>query len=75
MARTFSDLVKDYENDPTQWEVIRSETVPSTTRRNRGGTSIQELLRHRASGEEMVRHTLVKPSGDILDRHFRRTWK
>jgi hypothetical protein len=76
MSRSLPELIKDYEADPTQWEVIRTEAVPSTNRRNQGGTSIQELLRHRVTGEEMVRHTLLKPDGRAFrPTHFRLGWR
>ena len=74
--RPLRELIKDHEADPTQWQVVKKEVVPSTTRRNRGGSGVQELLRHKDTGEEMVRHTLLKPDGTIYaDSHFRRDWK
>jgi hypothetical protein len=76
MSRPFPDLVKDYQTDPTQWEVVQTETVPSTNKRNRGGSSVQELLRHKTTGEELVRHTLLKPDGTLFAApHFRPSWK
>ena len=76
MSRPIPELIKDYAADPTQWEVVRIETTLSTNRRNRGGQSVQELLRHKVTGEEMVRHTLLRPSGKILGKpHFRLNWK
>jgi len=76
MTRPLRELIRDYETDPTPWEVVRREVVPSTARRNRGGSSVQELLRHKVTGEEMVRHTLLKPDGTVFDdAHFRRAWK
>lgn len=76
MDRPLQDTVKDFEDNPTEWELIRTESVPSTRRRNRGGTSVQEQFRHRATGEEIVRHTLLRPSGMTFGRtHFRRDWK
>jgi hypothetical protein len=70
------ERIKDYLADPTQWEVIKIEVVPSTARRNRGGSSRQELLRHKTTGEELVRHTVLKPDGSIYqDPHFRPNWK
>jgi hypothetical protein len=76
MARPFRELLDDYAADPSQWEVVKTETVPSTNLRNRGGTSVQELLRHKGTGEELVRHTLLKPDGTVFDPpHFRPDWK
>ena len=76
MSRSLPELIKDYEADPSQWEVIRTEAEPSTNRRNKGGTSTQEQLRHRVTGEEMVRHLLLRPDGrPFRPPHFRLGWK
>jgi hypothetical protein len=76
MNRPLPESVNDLEANPADWEVIRTEVVPSTNRRNRGGTSVQELFRHRTTGEELVRHTLLRPDGTPFDTpHYRRAWK
>jgi hypothetical protein len=76
MSRPIRELIKDYAADPGHWEVVKTEVTPSTARRNRGGSSVQELLRHGVSGEEMVRHTLLKPDGSVYrNAHFREDWK
>ena len=76
MTRPFAELIRDYEDDPTRWEVVRAETLPSTNRRNRGGTSVQELLRNKMTGEEIVRHTLRRANGSPFNPpHFRALWK
>jgi hypothetical protein len=74
--RPFRELLDDIQNDPSRWEFVRSESIPSSNRRNTGGTSLQELLRNRATGEEIVRHTLFRPDGSIFDPpHYRPIWK
>ena len=76
MSRPLADLIKDFEADPTQWEIVKIEVAPSTSWRNRGGSSVQELLRHKVTCEEVVRHTLLRPDGSVFaDSHFRRDWK
>jgi hypothetical protein len=76
MSRPLPELIKDYEADPSRWEVIQTETEPSTNRHNQGGTSVQELLKHRVTGEEMTRHTLLKLDGKVFrPPHFRPAWK
>lgn len=76
MSRRLQKLAEDFETNPGDWEMLRRETTPSTNCRNRGGTSIQELLRHRSTGEEIVRHTLLTPLGDLFDTpHYRFGWK
>jgi hypothetical protein len=76
MSRPLSELILDYDADPTHWDVVRTDMTASTNRRNRGGSSIQELLRHKMTGEEMVRHTLRKADGSLFaPSHFRPQWK
>jgi hypothetical protein len=76
MTRPLPELVEDYRANPEDWELIRRGVVPSTRRRNRGGTSVQELFRHRTTGESVVRHTLVRPNGRLFGApHFRDAWK
>jgi hypothetical protein len=44
--------------------------------RNKGGYSIQEVLEHVETGEQMVRHTLPKADGTLFQpSHFRPQWK
>ena len=76
MSRPLAELIRDYEANPANWEVVQIETVPSSNRRNRGGSSMQELLRHRSTGEEMVRHSVLKRDGALFAApHFRPYWK
>ncbi len=76
MSRPFPELVKDYEADPSAWEVVETLNTPSLNKRNRGGLSVQERLRHRRTGEEVIRHTLLKPSGAVFaPPHLRPVWK
>jgi hypothetical protein len=76
MPRSFRELLDDYLADPSRWEVVQSDVTPSRNQRNRGGTSIQELLRNKMTGEEMVRHTLRWPDGSLFTPpHFRPFWK
>ncbi len=66
MTRPFPELVKDYEADPSQWEVVQTDTEASTNVRNKGGSSVQELLRHKITGDEIYRHTLLRPDGRLF---------
>jgi hypothetical protein len=76
VSRPFPELVKDYEADPSSWEVVETSTVPSSNKRNRGGLSVQERLRHKQTGEEVIRHTLLKPNGAVFaPPHLRPDWK
>jgi hypothetical protein len=76
MNRSLAELIKDYEADPSSWQIVRIDVVPSTNIRNKGGSSVQELLRHQGTGEEMVRHTVRKADGTVFAApHFRPHWK
>jgi hypothetical protein len=76
MSTPFRDRLRDVESNPSRWEVVQREEVPSTNSRNQGGTSAQELLRNTETGEEIVRHTLLKPDGTLFEPpHFRPFWK
>jgi len=76
MNRPLRELIEDFEEDPDRWEVVQVESAPSTNVRNRGGTTVQELLPHKQTGEEMVRHTLRKADDALFSApHFRPIWK
>jgi hypothetical protein len=73
--RSFRDQIRDAEANPDKWKVVKRESVPSTNMRNKGGTSVQVLLRNEETGEEIVRHTIYKPDGSIYEpSHFRPNW-
>jgi len=74
--RPFGELYRDAQANPSKWKVARTEEIPSTNIRNKGGTSRQELIRNEETGEEITRHTLLKPDGSIFEPpHFRPNWK
>jgi hypothetical protein len=74
--RPFSEILNDFEATPSKWNLIKKETVPSTNVRNRGGSSVQELFENQETGEQIVRHTLLKPNGTIFEPpHCRPGWK
>ncbi len=74
--RSFRDLMEDYRTNPSKWQVIRTEMAPSLNIRNKGGSSVQELLEHVETGERLVRHTLLKADGALFELpHFRPYWK
>jgi hypothetical protein len=74
--RPFVDRMRDATANPSKWKVVRSVIEPSTAIRNRGGTSLQELLRNEETGETIVRHTLFRADGSFFDpAHFGDIWK
>jgi hypothetical protein len=75
-ARPFFELIQNFFAEPSKWQLVKSESVASTNVRNSGGTSTQELFRHADTGEELVRHTLLKADGSLFQPpHFRPSWK
>jgi hypothetical protein len=75
-SRSLGELIKDAGANPSKWQVVKKEVVASTNMRNKGGTSVQELLRNTETAEEIVRHTLLKPDGKVFEpSHFRPFWK
>jgi RHS repeat-associated protein len=74
--RPFRDRLADVQANPDKWVVIRREVVDATGRHNKGGTSVQELLRNCKTGETIVRHTLFRPDGKFFEKpHYRDQWK
>ncbi len=70
--RPFVNRLSDATANPSRWKVVRSISEASTSIRNRGGRSLQEILRNSETGETIIRHTLLKPDGSIFDpAHFR----
>jgi hypothetical protein len=70
--RPFVDRLKDATANPSRWKVVRSISEASTNLRNKGGRSLQEILRNEETGETIIRHTLLKPDGTIFEpAHFR----
>ena len=51
MPRSFGELIKDAAAKPSNWEVVQKEVLASTNMRNKGGTSVQELLRNTETGK------------------------
>jgi hypothetical protein len=74
-STSIGQKIKEFGSNPSKWEVVKTETVPSTRLGNAGGTSMQELLRNSDTGEELVRHTLFRANGsEIGSAHFRNYW-
>ncbi|MGH7134663.1 MAG: hypothetical protein ACREHD_02925 [Pirellulales bacterium] len=76
VPRPFRELVGDYAAESARWNVIKTQSKPSTNARNKGGTSVQEVLENVDTGETMARHTLLWADGRIFQPpHFRPYWK
>ncbi len=76
ISRPIGELITDITTNPSVWQVVKKEIIASTNVRNVGGTSVQELLRNTETGEEIVRHTLLKANGSLFEiPHYRPSWK
>ena len=74
--RPFAERVADISANSSRWQVVRSASEVSSNIRNRGGSSLQEILRNTETGETLVRHTIFKANGSIFEApHFRPFWK
>jgi len=75
-GRPFKELLENVESNPLKWKIVKTEVLPSTNIRNKGGTSVQELLENEETGETIVRHTLNKADGSVFEEsHYRPFWK
>jgi RHS repeat-associated protein len=75
-GRPFRDRIKDYQQDPSRWEIISMHTEPATRRGARqSGVSIQIQYRNRDTGEIIWRHQVIDDRGRVVDDHFRPYYK
>jgi len=76
VSRSVGELIKDFRANPSMWEKVRSEVEASINGANKGGTSLQEMFRHKGTAEELIQHTLFGRDGSIFEKmHFRGYWK
>jgi hypothetical protein len=54
---------------------LQADAEAATGKRAKGGTSLQEILVNVKTGERIVRHTVLSPSGRVLEEHFRPYYK
>lgn len=74
-TRPFRELQADAEANPSDWRVVSAHAEAATGKRAKGGTSLQEILVNVKTGERIVRHTVLSPSGRVLEEHFRPYYK
>ena len=65
-----SALMKDAIDNPGAWRTMGAFVESATNRKARGGISIQAIIEN-ASGDRLVRHTVVDKAGNVIDDHFR----
>lgn len=71
--QTFKDKIKDFSENPDNWEKTEDSEVESTNIRNRGGTSLEEEFTNKLTGEKLWRHTLKNRYGKPIEEpHFRK---
>lgn len=69
-----SALMRDAEENPGNWRAIGAFTEEASSKAAKGGTSIQTILENK-NGDRLVRHTVVKNNGEVLDDHYRPMYK
>ncbi len=70
--RAFSRVIQEFERDTSKFQKI-GERVEAATRRDVRGTgqSIQEIFRHKETGQTILRHTVKDARGKIVHRDYR----
>ena len=71
---TASRLMRDIADNPDNWRVVGTFTEAATSKKARGGLSMQTIVENQA-GDRMVRHTVVDKSGKVIDDHYRPIFK
>jgi RHS repeat-associated protein len=69
-----SRLMRDFADNPENWKVVGSFTEAATSRKAKGGLSIQTIIENE-SGDRLVRHTVLDKSGRIVEDHYRPMFK
>jgi hypothetical protein len=67
-------LIKDAADNPDNWRTVGSFTEAATSKKAKGGLSIQTIVENEA-GDRLVRHTVVDKSGRVIDDHYRPMFK
>ena len=71
-ANDFKDNLKDKEENPADWEVTGSSTIPSTKKGNFGGTSTETEWTNSETGDQIYEHELRNKGGRLIeDPHYR----
>jgi uncharacterized protein RhaS with RHS repeats len=65
-----SRLIRDATENPGAWRTIAAFVERAAGRRVRGGTSIQRVIENEA-GQQLVEHTLLDRSGNVVEQHLR----
>lgn len=69
-GRSIQSLKEALSTGEGQWQRISAHAEEATGRAFRGGTSIEEVFENTESGEEIVRHTIVRGE-ELLHETFR----
>jgi len=61
-------LIGDAMANPSNWRAVASFT--ESAQKAKGGLSIQTVVQNR-SGDQLVRHTILDKSGNVVEDHYR----
>ncbi|MBL4886457.1 MAG: hypothetical protein JKY95_18255 [Planctomycetaceae bacterium] len=77
IIRSLSDRISDFRANPQNWERVSSGVVESTSRRAKGGVSIESVYRNKQTGETLHVHDVFDSAGKQIDKHpsFRNSGK
>ena len=65
-----SQLIRSATENPGAWRTVAAFVERAVTRQARGGVSIQRVIENEA-GDQLVRHTILDRSGNVVEDHFR----
>jgi len=65
-SRNKDEKIRDIQENPENWEKVGDSAEPATSPSYKGGTSVRETWRHKATGEEVERHVIYGPSGKVV---------
>jgi RHS repeat-associated protein len=64
-------VINDFKKNPGNWEKTGEKSEPATNKDFKGGTSVDEKYRNKQTGQEIERHKIIGPNGEVLHDHFR----
>jgi hypothetical protein len=69
-----SELMKHAADNPGAWRAVGAFTEAATRKGLKGGTSIQMIIEN-AAGDQLIQHTLLDKTGNVVEQHFRPMFK
>jgi uncharacterized protein RhaS with RHS repeats len=63
-------LIKDATENPGAWKSVAAFVEKATSKKARGGLSIQQVIQNE-TGDQLVEHTVLNKAGEVVEQHFR----